>query len=90
MDDARAHLRCTFALGGSVEFDHTIMMISRLVKTLWQHVRYIPLLSALTISRGRAFDRRAQAFGGLVGLLVRFFPLARRRVEAELRRGISG
>ena len=61
-------------------------MISRLLKTLWQHLRYIPLLSALTISRGRAFDRRAQAFGGLVGLLVRFFPLARRRVEAELRR----
>ena len=61
-------------------------MISRLLKTLWQHVRYIPLLSALTISRGRAFDRRAQAFGGLVGLLVRFFPLARRRVESELRR----
>ena len=61
-------------------------MISRLLKTLWQHLRYIPLLSALTISRGRAFDRRAQAFGGLVGLLVRFFPLARRRVETELRR----
>jgi KDO2-lipid IV(A) lauroyltransferase len=75
-----------FTLGGSLEFHHTTVMISRLVKTLWQHVRYIPLLSALTISRGRAFDRRAQAFGGLVGLLVRFFPLARRRVEAELRR----
>ena len=61
-------------------------MISRLFNSLWHHVRYIPLLSALSISRGRAFDRRSRALGALVGLVVRYFPLARRRVDRELRR----
>lgn len=61
-------------------------MISRLFNSLWHHVRYIPLLSALSISRGRAFDRRSRALGVLVGLVVRYFPIARRRVDSELRR----
>ena len=61
-------------------------MISRLFNSLWHHVRYIPLLSALSISRGRAFDRRSRALGALVGLVVRYFPIARRRVDRELRR----
>tara|TARA_B110000259_G_C13943576_1_gene373787 strand:- start:115 stop:990 length:876 start_codon:yes stop_codon:yes gene_type:complete len=61
-------------------------MISRLFNSLWHHVRYIPLLSALSISRGRAFDRRSRALGVLVGLVVRYFPIARRRVDRELRR----
>ncbi|MDE0970597.1 MAG: lysophospholipid acyltransferase family protein [Octadecabacter sp.] len=61
-------------------------MIVRLINSLWHHIRYIPLLSALSISRGRAFDRRCRALGALVGLVVRYFPIARRRVERELRR----
>ena len=61
-------------------------MIVRLINGLWHHIRYIPLLSALSISRGRAFDRRSRALGALVGFLVRYFPIARRRVEPELRR----
>ncbi len=61
-------------------------MISRLFNSLWHHVRYIPLFSALSISRGRAFDRRSRALGVLVGLVVRYFPIARRRVDRELRR----
>ena len=60
-------------------------MIVRLINSLWHHIRYIPLLSALSISRGRAFDRRCRALGALVGLVVRYFPIARRRVERELR-----
>jgi KDO2-lipid IV(A) lauroyltransferase len=61
-------------------------MISRLFNSLWHHVRYIPLLSALSISRGRAFDRRSRALGVLVGLVVRYFPIARSRIDRELRR----
>jgi KDO2-lipid IV(A) lauroyltransferase len=61
-------------------------MIVRLINGLWHHIRYIPLLSALSISRGRAFDRRSRALGALVGFVVRYFPIARRRVEPELRR----
>ena len=59
-------------------------MISRLFNSLWHHIRYIPLLSALSISRGRAFDRRSRAFGALVGFVVRYFPIARSRVDREL------
>ena len=59
-------------------------MVTRIFNNLWHHVRYIPLLSALSISRGRAFDRRSRALGALVGVLVRYFPIARRRVEREL------
>ncbi len=58
-------------------------MISRLFNSLWHHIRYIPLLSALSISRGRAFARRSRAFGALVGSVVRYFPIARGRVERE-------
>jgi len=60
-------------------------MIIRFINGLWHHLRYIPLLSALSISRGRAFDRRSRALGALVGLVVRYFPVARRRVDGELR-----
>ena len=59
-------------------------MVFRIFNSLWHHIRYIPLLSALSVSRGRAFDRRSRALGALVGLVVRYFPIARRRVEREL------
>ena len=59
-------------------------MISRLFNSIWHHIRYIPLLSALSISRGRAFDRRSRAFGALVGFVVRYLPIARSRVDREL------
>ena len=38
-------------------------MVARPLNSLWHHIRYIPLLSALTFSRGRAFDRRSRALG---------------------------
>jgi len=52
--------------------------------TLGHHLRYVPLLSALTFSRGRGFDARAHALGSFIGNAARWFPVARRRLEREL------
>lgn len=59
-------------------------MVSRLLNSLWHHIRYIPLLSALSSSRGRAFDRRSRALGAIVGFALRYFPIAWRRFDREL------
>ena len=59
-------------------------MISNTAVTLWHHLRYAPLWSALTVSRGRRFERRARSLGGLIGFAMRYFPPARRRFEREL------
>jgi KDO2-lipid IV(A) lauroyltransferase len=61
-------------------------MISRMINSLWQHLRYVPLLSALSVSRGRAFDRRSKALGRLVGAVLRYFPPARERCDREILR----
>jgi KDO2-lipid IV(A) lauroyltransferase len=61
-------------------------MISRLTIYLWHHLRYVPLLSALTISRGRSFNKRSRALGNLFGMVVGFFPIATRRFDREFRR----
>ncbi len=61
-------------------------MITRSFISLWHHARYIPLLSALTYSRGQGFERRAQALGTMIGLVMRLFPVARRRFDTELLR----
>lgn len=59
-------------------------MLPRRLISYWQHVRYLPLLSALTYSRRRAFAVRSRALGSAIGWVMRWFPLARRRFEREL------
>ena len=58
----------------------------RRLKSTWHHVRYIPLLSALTVSRWRRFDTRSRALGAAIGWVMRWFPPARRKFERELMR----
>ncbi len=54
--------------------------------SFWHHLRYVPLLSALTLSRGRAFEARARNLGTLAGVVTRWFPPARWRIEPDLKR----
>ena len=59
-------------------------MVARLITSLWQHLRYIPLLSALSFSRGRTFDSRSRALGAMVSRVLMYFPIAWRRFDREL------
>lgn len=59
-------------------------MLLRPVRSTWNHLRYIPLLSALTWSRRRSFAMRSRALGAAVGWVVRWFPIARRRFAREV------
>lgn len=52
----------------------------------WNHFRYIPLLSVLTVSRARRFEQRSRALGSAVGFVLRWFPPARWRFEREVLR----
>lgn len=61
-------------------------MHARFVKSAWNHVRYVPLWSALVSARWRSFERRSRALGTAVGGLVRWFPIAQRRVDREILR----
>lgn len=61
-------------------------MISNPIRSAWQHLRYLPLWSALTVYRWRRFDLRSQALGTSVGAVMRFFPPARWRCDREIRR----
>ncbi len=61
-------------------------MISRSFQSIWHHVRYIPLWSALTVTRWHGFELRAGALGFAIGGVMRWFPLARRRFDRELLR----
>ncbi|NCO86435.1 MAG: lysophospholipid acyltransferase family protein [Rhodobacterales bacterium] len=61
-------------------------MIQSPFHATWQHLRYLPLWSALTVNRFRAFDRRSRALGTAVGLVLRWFPVARRRCDREILR----
>lgn len=61
-------------------------MVARLVKSAWNHVRYVPLWSALVSSHWRSFERRSRALGTAVGGLLRWFPIAQRRVDREVLR----
>jgi KDO2-lipid IV(A) lauroyltransferase len=60
-------------------------MLSRPFKSLRDHLRYLPLWSALTASRWRVFDVRAHALGRAIGAILRWFPPARRRADREIR-----
>ena len=61
-------------------------MLIRPIKSTWHHLRYIPLLSALTWSRWRRFEVRSRALGTAIGAVMRWFPLARRRFDREVRK----
>ncbi len=61
-------------------------MLVRRLRSSWHHVRYLPLLSALTVSRPRRFEKRSRALGNAVGWVMRWFPPARRRFEREVLR----
>lgn len=56
----------------------------RPIRSTWNHLRYIPLLSVLTWSRRRGFAVRSRALGAAVGWVLRWFPPANRRFEREL------
>jgi len=59
-------------------------MLRAPIRTAWQHLRYLPLWSALTVNRWRSFDLRSRALGTTVGLVMRWFPLARNRCTREI------
>ena len=61
-------------------------MLSRYLKSVLSHARYFPLWSALTVLRWRAFDLRSRGLGTTLGLIVRWFPVARRRFGREAKR----
>lgn len=61
-------------------------MLSRSVRSVWNHLRYMPLLSALTVTRWQRFEFRSRALGFLIGGVIRWFPPARERMDRELRR----
>ncbi|MCC5969267.1 MAG: lysophospholipid acyltransferase family protein [Pararhodobacter sp.] len=61
-------------------------MLSNRLRSAWHHVRYIPLFSALTVSRWRRFERRSRALGTAISWIMRWFPPARRRFGREVQR----
>jgi len=61
-------------------------MFPAMFSSLWHRTQFIPLWSALLATRPCAFDRRARAFGALVGFVMRWFPPARRRFDREVLR----
>ena len=65
-------------------------MLSTSLKSVLHHVRYFPLWSALTVLRWRAFDLRSRGLGTTFGLIMRWFPPARRRFDREAKRVFPG
>ncbi|MFN3663453.1 lysophospholipid acyltransferase family protein [Yoonia sp.] len=61
-------------------------MLHRSIRSAWNHFRYIPLLSVLTVSRRRRFEKRSRALGSAVGFVMRWFPPALWRFEREVLR----
>jgi KDO2-lipid IV(A) lauroyltransferase len=61
-------------------------MLSTSLKSVLHHVRYFPLWSALTVLRWRAFDLRSRGLGTTFGMIMRWFPPARRRFDREAKR----
>lgn len=59
-------------------------MIVRSVKSIWQHIRYLPLWSVLTYSRWRRFDNRAKSLGAFFAWGLRWMPFARRKFNREI------
>ena len=61
-------------------------MILRYFKSLFSHARYFPLWSALTVFKWRAFDMRSRALGTTFSVVIRWFPIARRRFDREAKK----
>lgn len=61
-------------------------MRSNPLTSVLQHLRYLPLWSALTALRWRSFDKRARGLGTTLALVVRVFPMAWRRFDREVLR----
>lgn len=61
-------------------------MLSRYVKSLLSRARYLPLWTALTAVRWRAYDLRSRGLGTSVGFILRWFPPARRKFGREAKR----
>lgn len=61
-------------------------MITRSAKSIWHHIRYVPLWSVLTYSRWRRFDGRARSLGVAFGWGLRRVPFAGRRFDREILR----
>jgi KDO2-lipid IV(A) lauroyltransferase len=61
-------------------------MRSNPLTSVLQHLRYLPLWSALTALRWRSFDKRARGLGTTLALVMRFFPMAWRRFDREVLR----
>jgi len=61
------------------------MLLSTL-KSALHHVRYFPLWSALTVVRWRSFESRSRGLGTTFGIIMRWFPPARRRFDREVSR----
>lgn len=61
-------------------------MLQRSFQSVWNHFRYLPLLSALTMSRARRFEKRSRALGSAVSCVMRWFPPAQWRFDREVLR----
>lgn len=73
-----------FTLGEPTKSHHMTGMVYRTFNSLWHHLRYLPLFSALSISRGRSFDRRSRALGSLAATFLVHFPILRRRFNKDV------
>lgn len=61
-------------------------MMRRPLRYAWNQFRYVPLLSVLTWSRARRFDKRSRALGSAIGFVMRWFPPARWRFDRQVLR----
>jgi KDO2-lipid IV(A) lauroyltransferase len=61
-------------------------MLLKPLKSVLHHIRYFPLWSALTVLQWRAFDLRSRGLGTTFGIIMRWFPPARRRFDREAKR----
>lgn len=89
---SRCAVACTTAISHCI-FDwlsrvfrsYSGMLLSSL-KSALHHVRYLPLWSALTVVRWRSFESRSRGLGTTFGVIMRWFPPARRRFDREVSR----
>lgn len=65
-------------------------MMQRPFRYAWNQFRYVPLLSVLTWSRARRFDKRSRALGAAIGSVMRWFPPARWRFDRQVLRVFPG
>ena len=61
-------------------------MFSASLKSVLHHARYLPLWTALTAIRWRAFDLRSRGLGTTFAIVMRWFPPARFQFDREVKR----